>query len=281
MPQFMPQPQGLYPYKNAGINDYEGFGNMLQALIPAIQAMKQRQQGNQTFAEMMGVKPTQTNLNPNFRASNQSETPNLRTMTSPLQALAMQKGQQFQTPQQYAQTTPNPVFEKMGPMANVRRRDLGDVSSGINSMRALSGMENDPTQLLIKQMLAGSAANKNEAIADYYKKRPTEGGSGSPKDPRTKYGLDARDSYKKKMTSMEMIIQGIKPNQIDELADKEGEKAMMVFDYYSKRGKRPPPIETPQTEKSYQSADEVKQAYQSGTLSKEEAKQLLQGFGFK
>src|SRR3990167_7633747 len=61
MPQYMPGAPGLYPYKGAGINHYEGVGNILSGLMGAMALYKQGKQENLTLQDMVGTPPAQFN----------------------------------------------------------------------------------------------------------------------------------------------------------------------------------------------------------------------------
>lgn len=187
MPQYMPGAQGLYPYRNAGRNDYEGVGNILAGLAGAMQLYKQGRQENRTLGDIVGKPPMQ--FNPARAVSQQPQ--GIRGMISGMSPLAAlrgipPRGGGFGSAPQPPMAVPgqmNPLQAMImnSGMGGMKMRDMKSASEGAPFLKLLMGQNED--DLLLKRLLAmskiqesESVVDKNKATAKFTNRRPSSGG---------------------------------------------------------------------------------------------------------
>ena len=113
MPQYMPGAPGLYPYKGAGINHYEGVGNILSGLMGAMALYKQGKQENRTLQDMVGTPPAQFNPARGYPSQPQG----IREMFSGMSPLAALRGDRQPTTGFGA--PPQPPSSGLGPGSGI------------------------------------------------------------------------------------------------------------------------------------------------------------------
>lgn len=152
MVQFIPAPSGLFPYPNAGRNDYQGFGSVLDALAGGLQKYKLIKDERKTVGDLVGPPATGAENPDYFRPGASVPVPSsLRSesMMSPLAALSGRSSGAMSSPTPMALPGPMDRLHAMtDPIRNMKLSDLKRLGQSSNILQLLAGP--NPMDLLQK-----------------------------------------------------------------------------------------------------------------------------------